>query len=309
MSWTAPRTWVAGEIVTASIMNSAVRDDLRYLKGLDGVPTVESGLTIDNTGGDERLLLPLLSTAECSTVLNAEGEVAFDEQTHQVKIYNGTAVKAVISEADVDDTPVNGATTVPVSSNWAFDDLNLGTTAGDILYYTEAGVRTRLAIGTAGQRLRTNAGATAPEWAAGSATQEFFVSCFDGFGGAIQDHNGTHVGYNAVGAGGKAYCTFRIPSDFTSLTSAKIALIPTATGNFDWTTLVHFGASGQDTETHTDTQTADAQACTDDQLLELDITASFTGIAVDDIVGVGITFDAMATTTDIYVLGLNIKYS
>jgi len=176
MGWTAPRTWVAGEIVTASIMNSAVRDNLLYIKGVGQVPTIESGLTIDNTDGDERLLLPLLSTAECSTVLNAEGEVAFDEQTHQMKEYDGTAVRAIISEADVDDTPVNSATTVPISSNWAYDHItdadqhpeyqkeSLLTTEGDMVYATGASAWARLAKGTAYQLIRMNAGATAPEW-------------------------------------------------------------------------------------------------------------------------------------------------
>lgn len=32
MAWTAPRTWVAGEIVTAAIMNTHVRDNLSLLK-------------------------------------------------------------------------------------------------------------------------------------------------------------------------------------------------------------------------------------------------------------------------------------
>jgi len=171
MGWTAPRTWVAGEIVTASIMNSAIRDNLLYIKGVGQVPTIESGLTIDNTDGDERLLLPLLTTVECGNVLNAEGEVAFDEQTHQMKEYDGTAVRALISEADVDDTPVNGADTVPVSSNWAYDFQQTLTTEGDLPYATAAGVWTRLAKGTASQFLRMNAGATAPEWTSGAIPQ------------------------------------------------------------------------------------------------------------------------------------------
>uniref|UniRef100_A0A6M3LDA0 Tail protein n=1 Tax=viral metagenome TaxID=1070528 RepID=A0A6M3LDA0_9ZZZZ len=164
MAWAAPRTWVAGEIVTASIMNSAVRDNFLYIKGVGQVPTIQSGLTIDNSLGSERLLLPLLSTAECGTVLNAEGEVAFDETTHQMKEYDGTAVRVLISEADVDDTPVNGADTVPVSSNWAYDFQQELTTAGDVPFATAAGVWERLPIGVALQFLKTNAGATAPEW-------------------------------------------------------------------------------------------------------------------------------------------------
>ena len=33
MAWTTPRTWVAGELVTASIMNTHVRDNLTALLG------------------------------------------------------------------------------------------------------------------------------------------------------------------------------------------------------------------------------------------------------------------------------------
>ena len=32
MAWTAPRTWVTGELVTAAMMNTHVRDNLDYLK-------------------------------------------------------------------------------------------------------------------------------------------------------------------------------------------------------------------------------------------------------------------------------------
>jgi len=164
MGWTTPRDWVAGEIVTASIMNTHIRDQYLYLKGVGQVPTIQSGLTIDNSLGSERLLLPLLSTAECTTVLNAEGEVAHDEQTHRIKVYDGTAVRSVVTTVDVDDTPVNGATTDPISSNWAYDFINTLTTQADIPYATEAGVWARLAKGTAGKFLKMNAGATAPEW-------------------------------------------------------------------------------------------------------------------------------------------------
>jgi hypothetical protein len=42
--------------------------------------------------------------------------------------------------------------------------LSPGTTAGDVDYYTTSTAKARLAIGTAGQLLRVNSGATAPEW-------------------------------------------------------------------------------------------------------------------------------------------------
>jgi len=44
------------------------------------------------------------------------------------------------------------------------------TTAGDLLYATAADTVTRLGIGTAGQVLTVNSGATAPQWAAASAS-------------------------------------------------------------------------------------------------------------------------------------------
>ena len=42
--------------------------------------------------------------------------------------------------------------------------MNPGTTAGDIDYYTSSTAKARVAIGTAGQVLKVNAGGTAPEW-------------------------------------------------------------------------------------------------------------------------------------------------
>lgn len=305
MAWTAPRTWVVGEIVTADIGNTHWRANLRYLKGLDGVPTIESGLTIDNTDGDERLLLPLLSTAECSTVLNAEGEVAFDEQTHQMKAYDGTAVRVMISGADVDDSPVNGADTVPISSNWAYDHLALLTTAGDIIYATGAGTWARLGIGTVGQVLRTNAGATAPEWATSIATKQFHVPCYTGTGGTLSSLYGAYSLNSTVDT---AVMTFRIPNDYASLTSVKVIIIPVATGTFDWTAATVFGASGEAYNVHTDSTTADGTVSTNAQLLELDISAAFTGIATNDIITLTFRCDALATTTALNILGLDVKY-
>ena len=163
MGWSTPATWVAGTVVTASDMNTYIRDNQRYLKGIGQVPTIESGLTIDNTDGDERLLLPLLSTAECSTVLNAEGEVAFDEQTHTPKYYNGSAIK------DIGDHGSLGGLTD--DDHTIYQKESLLTTAGDIAYATAASTWARLGIGTGLQLLRTNAGATAPEWATVTGVQ------------------------------------------------------------------------------------------------------------------------------------------
>jgi hypothetical protein len=47
--------------------------------------------------------------------------------------------------------------------------LSPGTTAGDVDYYTTSTAKARLGIGTAGQVLTVNSGATAPEWASVTA--------------------------------------------------------------------------------------------------------------------------------------------
>ncbi len=51
MAWTAPRTWSTGELVTKAIMDTHVRDNLRYLKGLDGAVTIEDRMTLPVTSG------------------------------------------------------------------------------------------------------------------------------------------------------------------------------------------------------------------------------------------------------------------
>lgn len=53
MAWTTPRTWVTAEVVTASQMNTHVRDNTAYLKDaprFDGSPTVAGNMTWDGTG-------------------------------------------------------------------------------------------------------------------------------------------------------------------------------------------------------------------------------------------------------------------
>ena len=54
--------------------------------------------------------------------------------------------------------------TLGSSADTTVKALNPGTTAGDIDYYTTSTAKARVGIGTAGQLLAVNAGATAPEW-------------------------------------------------------------------------------------------------------------------------------------------------
>jgi hypothetical protein len=59
--------------------------------------------------------------------------------------------------------------TLGSSADTTVKALNPGTTAGDVDYYTTSTAKARLGIGTAGQVLTVNSGATAPEWANGTS--------------------------------------------------------------------------------------------------------------------------------------------
>ncbi|MDY6835533.1 MAG: hypothetical protein SVY53_12110 [Chloroflexota bacterium] len=65
MAWTAPRDWVVGEIVTASICNTHIRDNLRYIKGLDGTVVFSDGIDL---GANE-------ITVNSVEVVGVDGEV------------------------------------------------------------------------------------------------------------------------------------------------------------------------------------------------------------------------------------------
>lgn len=60
---------------------------------------------------------------------------------------------------------------VAINANWELTAPGVVTTAGDIVYATGNAAIARLAIGTSGQVLVTNAAATAPEWQSGHIVQ------------------------------------------------------------------------------------------------------------------------------------------
>ena len=83
--------------------------------------------------------------------------------------------------------------------------VNVGSDADGDLYYRASGAFTRLAKGTAGQALKMNSGATAPEWAAGgggvfSVFDNSTTTSYAGQTGESQTI-GTAVGSLASGSG------------------------------------------------------------------------------------------------------------
>lgn len=74
----------------------------------------------------------------------------------------GTEAKLAVG---ANDTRLVADSTQTTGLKWVADTVNkVVTVAGDIIYATAAGIVARLGIGTAGQPLVVNAGATAPQW-------------------------------------------------------------------------------------------------------------------------------------------------
>lgn len=305
MAWESPpRTWVAGTIVTASIMNTSVRDTLRYLKGLDGAVTLSDALILPD-GAGYYLHIPILTTIQRDALTPTAGMLVYNSTTTQFNKYENAFWRADLGF----NSDHGGLGGLGDDDHTIYQKEDLLTTQGDLPYATEASTWTRLPKGTAGQSLRMNAGATAPEWQANPNTQQFFVMPNTAGSGTWASYGGIYGYYGLGPAGENAHFNFRLPNDFVALTSAKMVILPFTTGSFDWTVNTYFGASGEAYNANTDSATADGQAVTNVQLLELTISDAFTGVAANDIIGVNFLLDVLTTTSLVGILGLDIKYT
>lgn len=107
-----------------------------------------------------------------------------------------------------------------------------------------------------------------------------------------------------------ALFSVRVPAKYVSLGTVYVVIIPTTTGTFDWTCNADSGACGEDEALNSDTDTADGQAATDDQILCLDVSAAFNGLGLvaGDHIGVEFVLDVLTTTTELHVIGLAFGY-
>jgi hypothetical protein len=130
-----------------------------------------------NTYLNEQTVMVFASSTARTTALSgvlAEGMMSYLQDTNSVEVYNGSSWVNVGNAGDITEVQAgvgisiaSGTGPIPVITNSSTD---LITTAGDILYGTAADTVARLGIGTAGQVLKVNSGATAPEWGAAAAT-------------------------------------------------------------------------------------------------------------------------------------------
>lgn len=110
----------------------------------------------------------------------------------------------ILRQADVDDTPVNGVTTAPVSSNWAYDHAALTTAHGISTFgatlvddIDAATARTTLGLGTA----------------ATNATGDFATAAQGVTNGNSHDHNGgdgAQIAYSSLSGTPSAFGTIAV---------------------------------------------------------------------------------------------------
>jgi len=132
---TIPTTDLSGTITNAQLANSAIT--------INGTSTSLGGSISVGTVTSVAATVPSFLSVTGSPITSS-GTLALT--------YSGTALPIL-----------NGGTGATTAST-AFNALSPLTIAGDTLYGGTSGAGTRLGIGTAGQVLTVNAGATAPQW-------------------------------------------------------------------------------------------------------------------------------------------------
>lgn len=137
MAWTAPRTWTTGELVTAALMNTHVRDNLSHLGGSTGASLDQDRNGFTNTSFAD---LDALTTQPFSSPV-------------AVTVTTGTTALIVISAHIIAQNTsgtcrlgyrVSGASTVAAADSHAA----ISSDAGSNLSATFAVVKTGLTAGS-----------------------------------------------------------------------------------------------------------------------------------------------------------------
>lgn len=161
---------VSGAINTTSVLPTVT--ELNYVDGvtsaiqtqLDAKQPLDSDLTT---------IAGLTATTDNFMVATASAWASRTPTQARTQMGLGSIATQASSSVTITGGSITGITDLAIADGGTgastatagFDALSPMTTAGDLIYGGASGTRTRLGIGTGLQVLRTNAGATAPEWA------------------------------------------------------------------------------------------------------------------------------------------------
>ena len=300
MAWTAPYVWTTGHLVTAAELNAQLKDNMRYLKGLDGAATFESDLTVDN----------LITTGNVDGIDVSAHDVA---NTGVHGIGASTFATAATLATHAASTTTHGAVSTATASRIVVRDAQgqaafaAPAGAGDALIKGTRHLIAEMPTLTTDKIWKGVGGVPAEVDAPGGATKEFFVPVWmgKGTGGIINIGDFQCI---RILAGENVWFGFKAPHNFSSLTHCKVVGIAAGGGTMDWTAITDFAAVGEAYTTHSDSDTADGLAIPVNEIVAADISAALTGLLADDYVGVKFTADAYADGL-LYAIGLVFKYT
>ena len=225
--------------------STAVNDgETVTITGSSGITTAESGrtVTITPTGVLEDLNTLGAPSADGEFIV-ATGAGAFAYEsgaTVRTSLGLGTMATQNANSVAITGGSITGITDLAVADG----GTGLGSyTVGDILYASGATTLSKLAIGTAGQVLAVNGGATAPEWVTGGGGGSGTVASATQYQVAYYTATGTVVGGNAnmtFQPTGAAFPNrFAIADDFLvngSVVGVKYSMIvnPGAVASANW---------------------------------------------------------------------------
>ncbi len=111
---------------------------------------------------------------------------------------------------------------------------------------------------------------------------------------------------------GGLFWSVPIPTGFSTLTRAVLVTVPVETGTVRWNVATSFAADGEARTANADSIAATDTSATAAQILELDVSTAFTGIAALDILGFRFNREgshANDTITTFHVMGLLLEFS
>jgi hypothetical protein len=140
------------------------------------------GVAVTATAAELNILDGVTATAAELNIL--DGVTA---STAEINLLDGvTATTTELNYVDGVTSPIQTQIDGKQAADATLTSLSgLSLAAGDVLYATAADTVQRLSIGTAGQVLTVNSGATAPEWAAGVTTSAVLAATAGASVGAV----------------------------------------------------------------------------------------------------------------------------
>ena len=132
-----------------------------------------------------------------------------------------------------------------------------------------------------------------------AATRDLFFQPIEAPTGVVGDWE-----VHEINASQEVHFIFHLPSNFTTLVSANIVMIPDATETIQWDANISVAANGEASAADTRSVADDQLAVTSGNLTEVDISDELTGLAAEDYVAVNFQAD----TANLRVIGIEIEY-